>query len=78
MLRSSIITSKNQRNNSSGKSLENPAPTFPSKENNNDTKEHVPPIKDDVIDFCIDDTIINIDNTKKEKQLKKSTGGNQH
>ena len=34
-------------------------------------KEHVPPIKDDVIDFWIDGTAIKNDNTEKEKLFKK-------
>ena len=70
LLRSLIITSNNQRNKSSDKTAGNLVPTFPSKENSNDIKEHVPPIKDDVIDFCIDGTAIKSDNTEKEKQLK--------
>ena len=41
------------------------------KENSNDIKENVPPIKYDVTDFCIDGTAIKSDTTKKEKQFKK-------
>ena len=52
---------------SSEKTPENRVPNFPSKEYSNDIKEHIPPIKDDVTDFCIDDTAIKTDNTEKEK-----------
>ena len=71
LLRSLIITSNNQRNKSSEKSPENLVPNFPSKENGNFIKEHVPPIKDDITDFCIDGTAIKSDNTEKEKQFEK-------
>ena len=50
---------------------ENPVPNFPSKENSNYIKEHVPPIKDHVTDFCIDGTATKSDNTEKEKQFEK-------
>ena len=66
LLRSLIITSNNQRNKSSDKIPEKKAPTFPSKENNNDTREHVPSKKDDVIGFCIDDTAIKSDIIEKK------------
>ena len=62
-----LRSSNNQRNKSSDKTPENLVPTSPSKENSNDIKEHVPPIKDDVNDFCIDGTAIKSDNTEKEK-----------
>ena len=39
--------------------------TFTSKENDSDTKEHVLPIKGEVIDFCIDDTAIKNDTIEK-------------
>ena len=69
LLRSLTITSNNQRNKSSEKTPENPAPNFPSKDNSNDIKEQVPPIKDDATDFCIDGTAIKSDNTEKQKQF---------
>ena len=85
MLRSLINTSNNQKNKSSEKTSENPIPNFPSKENSNDVKEHVSPIKDDFTDFCIDGTTTKSDNTEKEKQFQKkdkfkqkNTGGKQH
>ena len=71
LLRSLIITSNNQRNKSSEKTTENLVHNFPSKENSNFIKEHVPPIKDDVTDFCIDGTATKSDNTEKEKQFEK-------
>ena len=71
MLRSLIITSNIQRNESSEKTPENLVPNFPSKENSNYIKEHVPPIKDDVTDFCRDGTATKSDNTEKEKQFEK-------
>ena len=71
LLWSLIITSNDQRNKSSEKTLENSVPNFPSKENSNDIKEHVPLIKDDVTDFCIDGTAIKSDDTEKQKQFKK-------
>ena len=71
LLWSLIITSNDQRNKSSEKTLENSVPNFPSKENSNDIKEHVPLIKDDVTDVCIDGTAIKSDDTEKEKQFKK-------
>ena len=71
LLRSLIITSNNQRNKSSENTPENPVPNFPSKENSNFIKEIVPPIKDDVTDFCIDGTATKSDNTEKEKQFEK-------
>ena len=83
-LRSLIITSNNQKNKSWEEAPENPVPSFPLKENSNDIKKHVPPIKDDVTDFCIDGTAIEGNNTEKEKQLEKkislnkNTGGKQH
>ena len=58
LLRSLMITSNNQRNKSSDKTPENLIPNFSSKKNNDDTKEQVPLIKHDVIDFCINDTAI--------------------
>ena len=70
-LRSLIITSNNQKNKSWEEAPENPVPSFPLKENSNDIKRHVPPIKDDVTDFGIDGTAIESDNTEKEKQLEK-------
>ena len=54
LLLSLIITSNNQSNKTSEKAPENQVPNFPSKENSNDIKEHVPPLKYDVTDFCID------------------------
>ena len=85
LLRSLINTSNNQKNKSSEKTSENPIPNFPSKENSNDVKEHVSPIKDDFTDFCIDGTTTKSDNTEKEKQFQKkdkfkqkNTGGKQH
>ena len=63
LLRSLIITGNNQRNKSSERTPENPVPNFPSEENSNDIKEHVPPIKDDVTDFCIDGTATKSENT---------------
>ena len=69
LLQSLIITSNNQRNKSSEKTPENLVHNFPSKENSNDIKERVHPIKDDVTDFCIDGTAIKNDNTEKEKQF---------
>ena len=71
LLRSLIITSNNQRNKSSEKTPEYLVPNFPSKENSNYIKEHVPPIKDDVTDFCRDGTATKSDNTEKEKQFEK-------
>ena len=71
LLRSLIITSNNQRNKSSEKTPEYLVPNFPSKENSNYIKEHVPPIKDDVTDFCRDGTATKSDNTGKEKQFEK-------
>ena len=71
MLRSLIITSNIQRNKSSEKTPENLVPNFPSKENSNYIKEHVPPIKDAVTDFCRDGTATKSDNTEKEKQFEK-------
>ena len=71
LLRSLIITSNNQRNKSSENTPENPVPNFPSKENSNFIKEIVPPIKDDVTDFCIDGTATKSNNTEKEKQFEK-------
>ena len=71
LLRSLITTSNSQRNKSSEKTPENPLPNFPSKENSNFIKEHVPPTKDDVTDFCIDGTVTKSDNTEKEKQFEK-------
>ena len=71
LLRSLIITSNNQRNKSSEKTPENPVPNFSSKENSNFIKENVPPIKDDVTDFCIDGTATKSNNTEKEKQFEK-------
>ena len=71
MLRSLITTSNSQRNKSSEKTPENPLPNFPSKENSNFIKEHVPLTKDDVTDFCIDGTVTKSDNTEKEKQFEK-------
>ena len=71
LLRSLIITSNIQRNKSSEKTPENLVPNFPSKENSNYIKEHVPPIKDDVTDFCIDGPATKSDNTEKEKQFEK-------
>ena len=71
LLRSLIITCNNQRNKSPEKTPKNPDPNFPSKENSNNIKEHVPRIKDDVTDFCIDDTATKSDNTEKEKQFEK-------
>ena len=55
--------------------MQNPTPTFASKESNSDTKGYVPPIKDDSIDFRIDDTVIKSDTREKNKLflvLKKS------
>ena len=69
LLRLLIITSNNQRNKSSEKTHENPVPNSPSKDNSNDIKEQLPPIKDDVTDFCIDSTAIKSDNTEKGKQF---------
>ena len=69
LLRSLIITNNNQRNKSSEKTPENPVLNFPSKKRS--IKEHVPPIKDDVTDFCIDGTATKSDNTEKEKQFEK-------
>ena len=66
LLRSLIITSNNQRNKSSEKTSENLVPNFPSKTNSDHLKEHLPPIKDDVTDFCIDGTATKSDNTEKE------------
>ena len=66
LLRSLVFTSNNQRNKSSEK-IRKPVPNFLSKENSNFIKEHVPPIKDDVTDFCIDGTATKSDNTEKEK-----------
>ena len=71
LLRSFIITSNNQKNKSSEKTPENPITNFPSKENSNDIKGHVPPIKDYFTDFCIDGTATKSDNTEKEKQFEK-------
>ena len=71
LLRSLIITCNNQRNKSPEKTPKNLDPNFPSKENSNNIKEHVPRIKDDVTDFCIDDTATKSDNTEKEKQFEK-------
>ena len=71
LLRSLIITSNNQRNKSPEKTPENPDPNFPSKKNSNNIKEHVPCIKDDVTNFCMDDTATKSDNTEKEKQFEK-------
>ena len=71
LLQSLIITSNNQRNKTSEKISENPVPNFPSKDNSNDIKEQVPPIKDNVTDFCIDGKAIKSDNTEKENQFKK-------
>ena len=62
-----IIATNNQKNKSSEKTPENGFPNFPSKEYSNDIKEHVPPTKDDVTAFWIDDTAIKTDNTEKEK-----------
>ena len=76
LLRSLIITSNNQRNKSSEKTPEYLVPNFPSKENSNYIKEHVPPIKDAVADFFIDGTATKSDNTKKEKQFEKKIGLN--
>ena len=71
LLRSLIITSNNQRNKSSEKIPKNPIPNFPSKDNSNDIKEQVPPIKDDVTDFCVDGTAIKSDNVDKKNHFKK-------
>ena len=71
LLRSLIITSNNQRNKSPENTPENPVPNFSSKENSNFIKEIVPPIKDDVTDFCIDGTATKSNNTEKEKQFEK-------
>ena len=71
LLRLLIITSHNQRNKSSEKTPENPVSNFTSKENSNFIEEHVPPVKDDVTDLCIDDTATKSDNTEKEKQFEK-------
>ena len=65
LLRSLIITTKNQKNKSSEKTPENLVPNFPSKDNIKDIKEQVPPKKDDVTDFCMDGTVIRSDNTEK-------------
>ena len=77
LLRSLIITSNNQRNKSSEKAPEKPVPNFPSKENSNFIKQNVPPIKDDVTDFCIDGTTTKGNNTEKEKQFEKKDQFNQ-
>ena len=69
-LQSLIIANNNQKNNTSNKTPENLIPTFPSKENNSDTKELVPPIKDGVIDFCIDDAAIKIDTNENKRNDK--------
>ena len=68
-----MVTSKNQRSKISDETPANPVPSFPSKENSNEIKEHVPPIKDEVIDLCIDGTAIKSDYSEKEKiiSLKK-------
>ena len=71
LLWSLIITSNNQKNKSSEKTPKNSVFNFPSKENSNFIKEQVPPIKDDVPDFCIDDTATKSDNIEKEKQFEK-------
>ena len=71
LLRSLIITSNNQRNKRSEKTPENPLPNFPSKDDSNNIKKQVPPIKDDITDFCVEGTAIKCDNTKKENQFKK-------
>ena len=71
LLWSIAITSNNQGNKSSGKTLKSSVPTFSSKQNSNDIKEHVPPIKDDFIDFCIDGTAIKSDNTENKSSFKK-------
>ena len=63
----SLIINDNRRNKTANKTLENPNPTFQSKENNIDTKEHVSSMKDDVIDFCADDTAIKNDTTEKKQ-----------
>ena len=65
-IRSLIITINNQRNKSSEKTPENPVPNFLSKENSNFIKENVPPLKDDITDFCIDGTATKSDNTKRK------------
>ena len=64
-----MITSNNQRSKSSDKVPANPVPSFPSKENSNEIKWHVPPIKDEVIDLCIDGTAIKSDYLEKEKNI---------
>ena len=69
LLQSLIITSNNQRNKSSEKTPENPVSNFSSNDDGKDIKEQVPPIKDDVTDFCIDGTAIKSDNTEKENQF---------
>lgn len=55
-----------QGNITSDNRPKNPHPTFPSKENNSETKVIIPPIKDDVIDFCIGDTTIKSDTGKNK------------
>ena len=80
LLQSLIITSNNQRNKSSEKTPKNPVPNFPSKDNTNDIKEQIPPIKGDVTDFCIDGTAIKSDNTERKKRSveTKSAGEKKH
>ena len=69
LLRLLINTNNNQRNIISDKTPENSNPTFPSKENNSETKKYASLLKDDVIDFCIDDTTIKSDATGKNKVI---------
>ena len=71
LLRSLIITSNDQRNESSEKTPKNLVPNFPSKEKSNFTKENVSPIKDDASNFCRDGTATKSDNTEKEKHFEK-------
>ena len=66
-----LVTTKGIK--SSEKTPENLVPNFPSKQNSNDIKEHVPPITYDFTDFCVDGTaqLIKSDNTEKGNSLKK-------
>ena len=66
-----MITSNNQKNKSSEKTTENLFPNFPSKDNNNHIKKHVPHLKDEATDFCTDGTAIKSNNIEKEKQFEK-------
>ena len=71
LLRSLVIINNNQRNKTSDETPKNPTPTFPSKNNNSDTKEHAPAIKDGIINFCINDTTSKSDTIEKNEVVSR-------